>query len=40
MLLDLKLAVPYHDSPRNAELRRWDCADNEAVLESLERQGR
>ena len=39
-LLDLNMAVPYHDSPRNPELRSWDCADNEAALESLSRQGR
>lgn len=40
VLLDLDLAVPYHDSPRNPDLRQWDCAGNEAALESLSRQGR
>ena len=39
LLLDLGMAVPYHDSPRNPDLRSWDCADNEAIRESLSRLG-
>jgi endonuclease YncB( thermonuclease family) len=39
LLLDLGMAVPYHDSPRNPALRSWDCADNESIRESLSRLG-
>ena len=34
-LLDKGLAMPYQDSRRNSQLRRWDCSLNDAVMESL-----
>ena len=36
VLLDLNMAIPYHDSPRNPELRMWDCSKNELLMQSLE----
>lgn len=36
VLLDLNMAIAYHDSPRNPELRRWDCSKNELLMRSLE----
>jgi endonuclease YncB( thermonuclease family) len=36
VLLDLNMAIPYHDSPRNPELREWDCSKNELLMQSLE----
>ena len=39
VLLDTGLAVPYHDSRRNPELRRWDCSRNDLVREKLEHAG-
>lgn len=39
LLLDMGLAIPYHESPRNSALRRWDCSGNEKARASLEAAG-
>ncbi len=39
LLLDMGLAIPYHESPRNSALRRWDCSLNDKGIASLEAAG-
>ncbi len=38
-LLEMGLAIPFNESSRNPEMRRWDCANNDAVRQGLERAG-
>lgn len=38
-LLEMGLAIPYNDSRWNPNLRRWDCAANEAVWQALQETG-
>jgi hypothetical protein len=39
LLLDMGVAIPYHDSPRNSALRRWDCSRNDEARAALEAAG-
>jgi hypothetical protein len=38
-LLEMGLAIPYNDSRWNPELRRWDCAGNDAAWRALKEAG-
>jgi endonuclease YncB( thermonuclease family) len=39
VLLEMGLAIPYNDSRRNADLRRWDCSKNDDARAALEAAG-
>ncbi len=39
VLLEMGLAIPYNDSRRNPDLRRWDCSKNDDARASLEAAG-
>lgn len=39
LLLEMGIAIPYHDSRRNPDLRRWDCSINDEARAALEAAG-
>ena len=39
VLLEMGLAIPYNDSRRNPDLRRWDCSKNDEARAALEAAG-